>query len=100
MHNISHLTIIVNFLVFWVKKKKKQYKIDFAASWCILGEDTCVASFSACLGAEYSQTEQTSSVHSTSSVWGVDVRHGGLCSGCFLIDLIMENSPWHNSQRV
>lgn len=99
MHNISHLTITVNFLAFWVYKK-----IDFAASWCtcsvILGEDTCVASFSACLGAEYSQTEQTSSVHSTSSVCGVDVRHGGLCSGCFLIDLIMENRPWHNSQRV
>lgn len=66
-----------------------------------LAEVTCAAASHRCCHvlSDFSHTQSTSTLSSTCRLWG-----GGegwrIVWRLFVIDLIMENSPWHCSQRM
>lgn len=95
----SFTTLLLTFIF----KSKKE--IECAASWCTcsvrLGEDTCVFSVTACLSAA-----------ATALLVIARTQRADRHTLCYLVceckrrvaevryDLIMENSPWHRSQRA
>lgn len=102
----SYTTFYHYFLKFYKFTVEEKVEFECAASWCTcsvsLGKDTCVPSTPACLSAAATALLVNARTHGADLcaccfTWCVCVGGGG---GLFVIDLIMENSPWRCSQKV